>query len=607
MIVKKKKLFSILSAVLISTSLLTACGSKSQTDVADKDTAKVAETYTSDVLVIGGGGTGLVAALSASEKGSNVIILEKQATFGGATSMSSGKIPAADTEEQKAAGITDSVESMMRDINRAGGYTQNQDLLKVASENATPIKEWLEGQGVKWTLETNMIYYGQSTYRIHVAEGAGVGIVKALTEKVESNENIIALKNMTVTDLIEENGSVVGAKVVKDGKTYEFKAGSVVLATSGFGANKEMIAKYTPAIINAVPNVAPGATGEGITWGQDLGAETRAMNAYQAYAPITFDTHKSLGSAFLDNGGILVNKDGKRFINEYVGYSPLGTAIANQKEASAWMVWNQTIQDKKFPTLANITASELISATSPEELAKKMGINETNFINEINLYQEGIQKGEDYLNRTKLPTEFNGTYYATKITADYRHTQGGLVISPTTAAVLKEDGKVIPHLFAGGGVTEGFSSNGDANYMAGNGLLQAFVFGRIAGQSAADDVKAPVKADTFSTQKSSLVSISKSIGNQKVSDTKYKNGTYEGKSEGRNGEISVTVIVKDSKISEVAINSSKESEGISDAAIEELPSHIVAINSPDVEIISGATVTSEGIIEAVKDALKTAK
>lgn len=236
-----------------------------------------------------------------------------------------------------------------------------------------------------------------------------------------------------------------------------------------------------------------------------------------------------------------------------------------------------------------------------------MGIDKAEFANEIKLYQEGIQKGEDYLNRTKLPAEFNGPYYATKVTADYRHTQGGLVIEPTTAAVLKEDGAKIPHLFAGGGVTEGFSSNGDANYMAGNGLLQAFVWGRIAGQSAAADVVEAVKGDAFSSQKADLKGISSEIGNLKVSDTKYKDGTYEGASKGRNGDISVTVVVKDTKIADVKINSQGESEGISDAAIEELPSHIVAANSPDVEIIAGASMTSEGIIEAVKDALKSAK
>lgn len=549
-----------------------------------------------------------MAALSAAEKGSKVILLEKQAAYGGATSMSSGKIPAAVTKEQVDAGYKDSNEAMMRDIYRAGLYSQNKELLKTAVDNATPVKEWLEKQGIKWTLETASVYYGQSTYRIHVAEGSGANIVNTLVSRVKENKNIMAFTNMAVTDLISENGSVIGAKVVKGDQTYEFKASSIVLATSGFGANREMIKKYTPAIKDAVPNVGKGATGEGILWGVKLGAETAAMNAYQAYAPITFDTHKSLGSAFLDNGGILVNKEGKRFISEYIGYSPLGTAIANQTEASAWMIWDSNIQEKNIPTKKVITEKELFTAKTPEELAKLIGVDEASLVNEFNLYQAGIKKGEDYLNRTKLPDNFTAPFYATKVTADYRHTQGGLVINSKTAAVVKTDGTEIPHLFAGGGVTEGFSSNGDSNYMAGNGLLQAFVFGRIAGQSAAQDVKTPVNADEFKAQAEKLESISNSgVTKVKVSDATYKDGSYKGTGKGMNGEINVTVTVKGSKVSEVKIDANKETVGIADPAIKNIPANIVKANGTEVDVISGATMTSKGIIEAVNNALKTAK
>lgn len=604
-----KRVLALISALFMITALFSACSSKDDTDTQDKnETTNNSETsYTSDVLVIGGGGTGLVAALTAAEEGANVILLEKQSVYGGATAMSGGKIPVADTPEQKEAGIEDSVDDMMRDINKAGGYTQNQELLRVAVEGATPVKEWLGDQGVNWELETDLIYYGQSTYRMHVAENAGLGIVQPLVEQIEKNDNIISLTNMPATELIDEDGAVVGAKVEKDGKTYEFRAGAVVLASSGFGANSEMIEKYVPSIKDAVPNVAPGATGEGILWGKSLGADTAAMNAYQAYAPITADTHKGLGSAFLDNGGILVNNDAKRFIDEYVGYSPLGTAITNQPDATAWMVWNETIQNMNFPNLESITESELYTADTPEALAELMDIDQETFAEEIKLYKEGIEAGEDYINRTKLPEEFDGPYYATKVTGDFRHTQGGLVIEPETAAVLKEDGTPVEHLFAGGGVTEGFSSNGDANYMAGNGLLQAFVFGRIAGQSAAADVENAVNADEFTAQIENLDSVANASGTQEASDTKYKDGTYEGTGEGHNGEIHVTVVVENSQISKVTIDSHSESDGISDPAIEELPSQIVSANNPEVETISGATMTSEGVIEAVTNALKEAK
>lgn len=565
-------------------------------------------TYQSDILIVGGGGAGLVAALSAAEEGKTVMLLEKMAVYGGATSMSSGKIPAAVTKEQKEAGYEDSVEALMRDINRAGGYTQNQELLRVAVENATPIKEWLEAQGVEWELETSSIYYGQSTYRIHVAKGSGANLVKILVDKVEANPNIISLKNMPVQGLTTENGKVTGAFVEKEGKKINFTADKVILATSGFGANKEMIARYTPSIKNAVPNVAPGATGEGIIWGVELGADVAAMNAYQAYAPISFASHKSLGSGFLDNGGILVNTDGHRFINEYVGYSPLGTAITNQPESAAFMIWDKNIQALDLPQLKAFGEGELKEAATVEELATALGVDGAVLKSEFEKYQAGIEKGEDYLNRTKLPKAFEAPFYGVKITADYRHTQGGLVIEPTTAKVLKEDLQPIENLYAAGGVTEGFSSKADANYMAGNGLLQAFVYGRIAGQTAAKDDAEAMKTDDFTKQKEELTTLSNAAPSVTISEVTYKDGAYEGVGKGRNGDIKVKVTVAGGKVSTVEVLEQTETEGFREPAIDTLPGVIVKANGiENVEAVSGATLTSKGIIEAVQKALDQAK
>lgn len=565
--------------------------------------AQETNAYTSDVIVVGGGGAGLVAALSAAEQGSNVILLEKQAIYGGATSMSSGKIPAVNTTEQAEADIEDSVDALMRDINRAGDYTQNQDLLRVAVENATPIKEWLETQGIEWYLETDSIYYGQSTYRIHVAEGSGAGIVSTLEEQVNANDNIIGLKNMEVVGLLTEENRVVGVIVDKNGEQIEFKADNVILATSGFGANEEMIAQYTPSIINAVPNVAVGATGEGIIWGMELGAGTAAMNAYQGYAPISYETHGSLGSAFLDNGGILVNKDGHRFIDEYVGYSPLATAIVNQPESYAYMIWDQSIQELEIPALGGMTEEELISAETPEELAEALGIEEATLVNEMSLYQEGIELGEDYLNRTKLPESFEGPYYAVKVTGDYRHTQGGLTINPETAEVVSPDNNTIENLYGAGGVTEGFSSNGSAAYMAGNGLLQAFVYGRIAGLHAADSMNEVMDNAEFMQQKEELVALSESQGEIIRSEEVYEDGTFVGSADGHGGLLEVEVTIDNGEIVNVTVLSHSETAGISDPALEKLPQTIVEANSANIDTVSGATETSIAIISAVKNAL----
>lgn len=560
--------------------------------------------FESDVLVIGGGGTGLVAALAAAEEDATVILLEKQPAFGGATSMSSGKIPANNTVEQEEAGYEDSPEALFTDIYRAGQYTQNKELLKKATDNAKFIKEWMENYGVVWALETNLIYYGQQTYRIHVAEGSGAGIVNALVASIEENENIIAFNNMEVIELLVKDDKVVGGVVEKDGERIEFRADAVVLATSGFGANREMVEKYTPSIKDAVINVAPGATGDGILWGLELGAETRAMNAYQAYAPISFETHKSIGSGFLDNGAILLNAEGKRFISEYVGYSPLGTAIVNQEGAYAWMIWDNTLHETIYNPDGPISDEELLTADTIEELADLMGVDSTQAALEIQKYQEGIADGEDYFNRTKLPESFDGPYYAVKVTGDFRHTQGGLAIDEETGEVLREDGSVIEGLFAGGGVTEGFSSNGDANYMAGNGLLQAFVYGHVAGTTAGQRTAGEVQVTELADQEEDIAQYAQVTSAVERSDTEYEDGEYMGTGKGHGGDIEVQVIVSNNEISAVEIVNHSETEGISDPAIENLPEQIVQANSYELDVISGATMSSNGILEAVRNALE---
>src|SRR5699024_1163095 len=183
---------------------------------------------------------------------------------------------------------------------------------------------------------------------------------------------------------------------------------------------------------------------------------------------------------------------------------------------------------------------------------------------------------------------------------------GGLVINPETAQVLNKEGNPIENLYAGGGVTEGFSSNGSNSYMAGNGLLQAFVYGRIAGEQTANNLTENVDKTKFVDQKYELLKISNSREIE-VSDQKYKDGIYKSSAKGHGGDIEVEVVIKDQVIEKVNILNHNETEGISDSAINDLPDLIVKSNSADIDTISGATNTSKGILKAVKQALEEAK
>lgn len=504
-----KKVIRLLMCGLLIIGLLVGCTTKQAKPPEKKDNIvennvsitvstgepapKYDETLETDVLVIGGGGAGLSSALTASENGKNVILAEKLGLLGGATLLSGGIVPAAETKQQKEAGIIDNQDLFARDIFRPNSYSVRKDLVYTVTENAKNVVEWLEEQGVKMSLITNNLYYGQSNYRMHVAEGSGSGLTKVLIDNVNKNDNIEVLLNSPAIELAVENGQVIGAFIKKDNKnTVLIKAENTVLCTSGFGANKEMLEKYIPEMINAYPYVAPGATGEGIIWGQNLGAAVANMKSYQGHGVYSEKLRGSTDLNILYRGGILVNKNGERFTNEHKGYSELSPEVLAQPDYHVYMVFNQANADATPKFTDYDKAGILTKADTLDELATALKIDQVKFKASVDDYMNGIKNGQDSLNRTFFPDHFDGPYYAIEITADLRHTQGGLV-TDTVGHVLKEDGTLIKGLYAAGGVMEGFSDTAGPGYMSGNGLLQAFVFGRLAGKNAATTTRANAK------------------------------------------------------------------------------------------------------------------
>lgn len=506
-----RKFISLLMCCLMIIGLLSGCTNEqpaptppANEDVEENDVPAItistgepapnySETIETEVLVLGGGGAGLTSALTATENGKKVILAEKLGFLGGATILSGGIVPAAETKQQKEAGIVDNQDLFARDIFRPNSYSVRKDLVYTVTENAKNVVEWLEGQGVKMSLITNNLYYGQSNYRMHVAEGSGNGMTRILIDNVNKNDDIEVLLNSPAIELAVENGQVIGAFVKKDNKDIVLiKAENTVLCTSGFGANKDMIKQYIPEMINAFPYVAPGATGEGIIWGQNLGAAVANMKSYQGHGVYSEELKGSTDLNILYRGGILVNKNGERFTNEHKGYSELSPDVLAQPDYHVYMVFNQENADAT-PKFADYDKAGIVTkADTLEELATALNLDQAKFKASIDDYKNGIEKGQDSLNRTLFPKHFDGPYYAFEITADLRHTQGGLV-TDTVGHVLKEDGTLIRGLYAAGGVMEGFSDTAGPGYMSGNGLLQAFVFGRLAGEHAATTPRADAK------------------------------------------------------------------------------------------------------------------
>jgi len=446
-----------------------------------------------DVLVIGGGGCGLVAALAAAEKGAQVFIVEKDKNPGGNTSLSQAMVPAAGTRLQKEVGVDDSPELMAEDILKYNGYESDPDLtLHVALESAKLVHWLMDNAGITFELVTEFLYPGHSRYRIHANHSRkGAHLVNDLLQAANRYENIDIACNAPVKKLIatRADATVVGVEVEIEGIGKNLaRAKKVVLALNGFGANPKMLRKYIPEMSEAYYFGHESNTGEGILWGEALGAQLDYMGAYQAHGSVAHPHGTLLTWAVISLGGYQVNLQGKRFVNEYHGYSEHALDVLRQEGGVAIDIFDHgiynTVADyEDFQQCVKMGAVKKFG--SIEELAVFFRLPPEELARTHNEFQTAARdQAPDPLGRNEFGKPLEPPLYGAKVTGALFHTQGGLKVNKS-AQVIRTDGTPVPNLYAGGGTAAGFSGKaGPYGYLSANGLLAALVLGKIAGEKA---------------------------------------------------------------------------------------------------------------------------
>ena len=494
---------------------------------------------TVDVVVVGAGGAGMTAAITATDAGKKVIVVESQPIAGGNSVRSTGGMNAAKTpyqdknEFKEAAGVEktlataaekfadnetitalaatvksqwdayqanpqgyfDSVELMELDTMIGGKGKNNPELVKALAENSADAIEWLASIGAE--VKNVGAFGGASVKRIHRPVNAdgkvtavGAYIVPIL-EKNLQDRNVQFLFDTTANEIIMKDGKAVGIKGTgKDGHKVTINAKSVVIATGGFGANAEMVEKYKPDLKGFATTNAEGAQGQGIDMATAVGAATVDMDQIQIHPTVHIEED---GNAHLiteglrGDGAILVNAEGKRFYDEVSTRDKVSAAIIAQPEKSAWLVVDQSMVDKSAVIAGYIKSGYTVTGATYEELAKAMGVDEATFTSTMNTWNQAVEaKSDAEFGRTSFANPLTtAPYYAIKITPAVHHTMGGIVINPK-AEVLNEKGEAISGLYAAGEVTGGVHG---ANRLGGNAVADFVVFGRISGQSAADNAK----------------------------------------------------------------------------------------------------------------------
>ena len=499
----------------------------------EADTTKAEDsTIDADVAIVGAGGAGMTAAITAAAEGKNVVILESQSMVGGNSVRATGGMNAgktvyqdenefgesagvektlktaaekyADNEtitalaktvsEQWAAyqanptGYFDSVELMELDTMIGGKGINDPELVETLCANSADAIDWLDEHGI--TLHNVSSFGGASVKRIHRpvnAEGKTVSVGSYMIPLLQENCEKAGVKMMldtTATEILTDaNGAAVGVKATgASGETVTVNAKAVVLASGGFGANLDMVVKYKPELKGFMTTNAPGIQGQGIEMAQAIGAATVDMDQIQIHPTVEANTAALITEGLRGDGAILINEEGQRFIDEVGTRDVVSAAEIAQTGSYSWLVVDQAMVDASSVIQGYIKKGYTVTGATYEELGKAMGVDAAAFAETMEKWNGYVEaKNDPDFGRTSFANPLNtAPYYAVKVTAGVHHTMGGLKINANTE-VLNEKGEVIPGLFAAGEVTGGVHG---ANRLGGTAVSDFVVFGRIAGAAA---------------------------------------------------------------------------------------------------------------------------
>ena len=442
------------------------------------------EDVTTDVVIVGAGGAGLSAAISAADAGMNVLVLEKMPMVGGNTNYATGGLNAAVTAQQAEKGIEDSVELFVADTMKGGKELNNPALVQVLAENSADTVAWLTEMGADLTDIGRL--GGASLNRAHrPTGGAPVGnhLVQTLKAAAESRESVSIATNNKVVAILTEDGAVTGVTVETAEGTYNVYAKAVILASGGFGNNQEIIVQYQPSLEGFGTTNQPGATGDAVVLVAPLNVSMIDMEYIQTHPTVVPEKNKMITEAVRGNGAILVNRNGERFINEITTRDVVSAAELEQEGKTSFLVFDQGVRESLSAIEKYINAGLVTEAATVEDLAAALGVDTATLATTIETYNGYVADGVDPdFDRPDMPRDLaTAPYYYVEVGPAVHHTMGGIEIN-TTTEVINQDGNVIAGLFAAGEVTGGVHG---ANRLGGNALSDITTFGRIAGESAA--------------------------------------------------------------------------------------------------------------------------
>ena len=551
-----------------------------------------------DVVVVGGGAAGMTAAITAAEEGKEVVLLEKMPILGGALRYTAGTISGAGTKIQAAQGIEDSPELHFLDSMIEADFLAIPELLMLYCELAGPTIDWLVdelGVDIQEAVfaPENTLYSVPRSYKPASIDGTGA-VLHALLQAVETYPNLtIHLETEGIRLLQDERTDrVYGVGAVDNRGMYrEYLATQgVILATGGFGSNANMLERYQPTSNNWVMITAAGATGDGHRMGQSVGAKLTHMEYVPTYNYGFLRANGQPALVYVRSelfGGIYVNELGDRFVDELTTQKEREYALREQPNNIMFELFDESIRlENNRPHInAFCESGEIASGNTIEELAEEIGIDPNALRATIDRYNQFVATGidEDFGKERLIAPIENPPFYAAKLRPLGLLTLGGLLVD-TDMRVIHENGHAIPGLFAAGELLGGVHGT---HISSGNGITAPLAFGRLAGHTVLAHEPYAFSNDRIVELELTLV-----------------DGTFQGESNSYGGTLTIEVTVENEAIVGITVVSHQDTAAIAEPALDTMIERMLEANTPYVDTVTGATVTTEALISAVENALQ---
>ena len=460
-------------------------------DLVAKESKEGRETeITTDTVIVGAGGAGLSAAIQMAQDGRNVTVIEKAGITGGNSSLASAGMNAAESKLQKEEGVPDTVELFVEDTMKGGHELNKRELVEVLAQNSADAIDWLEELGAP--LKQLKFAGGQTEMRTHAPindEGKSIPVGNYLVEKLTAKAKELGVSivyDARVEKVLMEEGRAVGVEAsYKDGEKLTVNAGAVIVSSGGFGSNQDMVVKYNKDLEGYVSTNAKSIEGDAVGFLEEVGANFIDMDQIQIHPTVVQKDGSLISEGLRGEGAILVNQDGKRFVDELETRDFVSKEILSQKDPSAWLIVDQSMFDQSATIAKYFDKGLLTKCDDYKALAELIGTDEETIKETIENWIEIVKNNEDKEFGRKGMDETRSDlsvapYYAVQISPGIHHTMGGVEVN-TNSEVLDKEGNVIPGLYAAGEVTGGIHG---ANRLGGNAVTDIVVFGRNAAKHA---------------------------------------------------------------------------------------------------------------------------